>query len=95
MTSESPAFDASARNVSRPNHDVRTVVERANEVRQVLHVVREVGVHFEETVVAFREPLGERLDVGGSQPQFPCAMQDPNMRIALGDAVGDVAGPVR
>ena len=82
MAAEAPALDAAAGDVARADDDVGAVVERAHEVGQVPDVVREVGVHLEEAVVALGEPLLERLDVRRAEAELAGAVHDVDVRVA-------------
>ena len=94
MAAQPPPLDAAARDVPRPDDDVRPFVERADEVRQVLGVVREIGVHLEEAVVAFAQALIERLQIRRSQPELARAVHDSDVVVLGGDGVGQVTGAV-
>ena len=63
MPAHAPPLDAAAGDVARTDDDVGAFVERAHELGQVFGIVREVGVHLEEALVAFGEALLERLHV--------------------------------
>ena len=55
----------------------------------------EVGVHLQDQAGARREGVPETGDVGRAQPFLPRAVQDLEALIALGQPLGDRAGPVR
>ena len=72
------------------------VLEGAEQARQVGRTVGEIGVHFTNIVVAvFERPL-ESGQVGGSQAQFPAALQQEQpVREFLLQAFHRIGGPVR
>jgi len=94
VAAEAPALDAAAGDVARADDDVRAVVERLDERREVLDVVREVRVHLEEAVVPLDEALLERLDVCGAKPQLARPVHDANVLVLCRDAVGQIARAV-
>src|SRR5687767_1317633 len=55
----------------------------------------EIGVHLEEPVIAPRNAPAESLEVGRSQAELPCPMQDVNARVVGGHHVRQRAGAIR
>ncbi len=83
-----PAFD-----IARPNHQIGVLGQR-EELWQVDGIVREIGVHLEDEVVALLDGVMEASDIRGSQAHLAGAMQHVNGAIARGQFVGDFAGAI-
>ena len=66
-----PVRHAAAGDVARADREVGTVVDRAEQPRDVGRVVREVGVDLDHHVVAAREPGREALAVRAPEPHLP------------------------
>src|SRR6185312_7413828 len=89
-----PVADAAAGHVARAEHDVG-LPRRRQQPRQVGGIVGEVRVHLQDQPGTLGQGAAEAGDVGGPEPFLDLAMQDADVAVALGEALGDRAGPVR
>src|ERR1700679_3082546 len=88
-----PVTNAAAGHVARAEHQVGPL-RRLQQPRQVGGVVREVRVHLEHQAGTAREGVAEAGDVGGAEAFLAVAMQDADVLVLPGQAIGDLPGPV-
>lgn len=89
-TAQGPVDDADAVFVARAEDEVG-ILGGSEEGGDVVRVVGEVAVHFEdELVIAFEGPL-EAGAVGAAEAVFFGAMEDVNAGVLFGDGVGNLA----
>ena len=70
------------------------MLEGVEEQVQLLRLVRPVGIHLADHVVALVERPGEPVQVGGAEATLGCAVQHVHPRVCLGQLVGDPAGAI-
>ncbi len=95
LAPDAPPLHSSTRNVARADHHVGATLELRDERGQVLRIVRHVGVHLEEALVALGEASFERLHVRGAETELARPMQHTNVVVLRRELVRDLAGAVR
>jgi hypothetical protein len=70
------------------------VRESGEQVGQLLGLVRAVGVHLDEHVVAALQPPAEAGQVGAAEALLPDPVQDVHLVVLGREAVSDLAGAV-
>ncbi len=88
-----PVDDRPAAHPPRADHHVG-LRGRGEELGQVLRAVRTVGVHLDDGVVAPVQGPREPLEVRRAEPLLARPVDDVHPWLALGEGVGDRAGPV-
>src|SRR5260221_2501780 len=88
-----PVGRAAPSNVARANHQVRPLA-RLEEVRQIARIVRKVGIHLEDQIVAVRDGILEAFDVGGAEAELAGTMQHVYLWLPRTERVDDLSGAV-
>jgi len=90
-----PIDDADAVEISGADRDV-VRVQRAQEIRQVGRIVREVSVHLPDGVCTGRDRMPQAVDIRHAQTAWARPMEHFDASIGLPcERVGDFPGPVR
>ena len=93
---DAPVDRAAARDVARPDHQVRLPVDdRRDERREHRGVVAEVGVHLDDDAGTAIERGAEPVEVRPPETLLGLAVEDADARVGLGQLVGQAAGAVR
>ena len=89
-----PDGDAAV-DVPGPDREIGTPLHRVDQHREVAGIVREVGVHLDERLVARGQTVLEAELVRGTEPGRPGAPDDRDVtRRRRGEAVDDLGGAV-
>ena len=89
-----PVFDAAARHVARAQRHVGGALGNGQQHRQVVRLVREIGVHFAQVAVALAQAFAETGDIGGAQAQLAAAAHELHTRGVRSQRRHHVAGAV-
>ena len=94
MPAHRPVHGAAAGHVPRADREICSLSDRRQQGRDHLRVVRQIGVHLDEDVVAPVEPPGESGPVGGAQARGLGAAQHADAAELTCERFGEIGGAV-